>query len=203
MNNKSKLAAFRVAAIWDFDRWAYDEWERHNNAYFDGKLEVGPIFWGLTPYGNCIGNHAGWRNTITLHQCLIEWSITWQGGLSGRERIASDVLLHEMIHQSVYQRLGHSGCPENDGKRNACSSHNNEHWAAEVNRIAPLLGLPATAAQVRQKRVKPDGEPGKGKVTWYTPAGMMTRAELSSWPHSMRAKDYYRNVPAELANRLG
>lgn len=200
MDNQHLLAALKAACTWDFDRWAYDEWERLNHAYFDNTLEVGQITWGLTAYGRCIGLHSGWRNHITLHQSLIERDENWQGGIRGRERIASDVLLHEMIHQSIHQRLGHSGCGDNTG---GCTSHNNAEWVSEINRIAPLLDLPANAAVIKQKRVKAPGASGKGKVVWYVEPGKMDRGQLSQFPHCMRPAGYYQNVPYEIANRLG
>jgi hypothetical protein len=49
------------------------------------------------------------------------------------DRYALDVLIHECIHVSVRYRL--SGPSAGD------SSHNNPEWIAEVNRIAPLIGL--------------------------------------------------------------
>ncbi len=101
-----------------------------------------------------------------------------------------------MIHQTIYHRLGH------DGAGNG-TSHNNEHWVAEVNRLALLLNLPAHAAITRQQRVKADGQEGKGKVTWITPPGAMSRADLATWPYSARPAGYYQNVPFELANKLG
>jgi len=205
MDNAERLAAFKAAAIWPFDLWGYETWERYNAAYFDGSLQAGQIFWGITAYGRCIGLHQGRRNVIVLHQSLLDMPDGgyWQpGDSSGRELAAGDVLLHEMVHQTIHQRLGHSGCGHN-AKRGRCTSHNNEHWVAEVNRIAPLLELSENAAVIKQKRIKEPGGKGPGSVIWHVPAEMMTRKQLSAWPHSARPKGYYRSVPVELANQLG
>ncbi len=180
-----------------YGAWLFDTWEGHNQAYFAGKLEVIPIIWGLTPHGHTLGYFSPTIPRITLHESLVSpqgdaWGIRRILG----ERFASDVLLHEMIHQSIHQRLGHDGCGER--KPGWCTSHNNPHWVAEVNRIAPLLGLRANAVVIRQARVKEPGAPGKGKVTWYTPDGYMTRDELSHWPHSVRPDGYYEPEAQEL-----
>jgi len=207
MDNAERLAAFKAAAIWDFDLWAYETWEHHNRTYFNGELEVGHIEWHkAVPYGRCLGFQSGWRNTIALFESLLRFKKTgryWKSGDgTGREMLVSDILLHEMIHQSIYQRLGHHGCGH-DAKRGRCTSHNNEHWVEHVNRIAPLLELSENAAVIKQKRVKEPGTKGPGAVIWHEPAEMMTRKQLSTWPYSARSAGYYRNVPVELANQLG
>jgi len=152
-----------------FDYWAYDEWTRHNLIYFDGRLQIGQIVWGLTPYGACLASFSYWRNLITLHESLIEPSENWQGGLTGRERIASDILLHEMIHQFIYQKLGHFGCGYDTKRRSTCTAHNNIEWAARGKPPRAMLGLTPNANVIRQKRVKEPGTKGKGMLTWYTP----------------------------------
>lgn len=54
---------------------------------------------------------------------------------------------HECIHLSVHYRLG-------GWKGTGESSHHNPHWVAEVNRIAPLIGLPGLHAGMNKvKRV--------------------------------------------------
>ena len=167
-----------------YGAWLYDTWAIHNDDYFDNELHVIPIHFGLTPHGAKLGlcsNQEPLRR-ITIHQSLLEPSSDkpWQLLTLG-ERFASDVLLHEMIHQVIFQRHGHDGNVEGQGN----SSHNNTFWCAEVNRIAPMLGLPANAALTRRKRID-------GKPKWVVDDGMMTRGELSSWPHSATSEAFYR-----------
>jgi len=187
MRNKRAFATLRTAAgiMWEeFGLWAYDTWAAHNAAYFRDELRPAGVIWSLTPHGHALGYCEMRRDgAITLHKSLIESDGNpWHMGAWLGAALAADVLLHEMIHQAIFQRLGHNG--------EGISSHNNEHWVSEINRIAPLLGLPANAAVIRQKRVD-------GKVTWYTPDGHMTRAQLATWPHSARPDGYYPDAVAE------
>jgi hypothetical protein len=195
MDNGQKLAALKAACEWDFDQWVYDEWDRLNTRYFNGQLDAGQISWGITAYGHCIGLHEGWRNHITLHKSLIEPDENWQGGIRGRERIASDVLLHEMIHQHIHQTTGANGA-----KNKSETSHNNEVWVAEITRIGRLLGYTIKADVIRLKRTKTtDGS----KVQRHICDGCLTQKDLGTFPHSVRPIDYYQNIPFEIANRLG
>lgn len=178
-----KIDTLRAAAaiMWPrFGEWAYETWLSHNYAYFDGELETCGIIWGLTPHGKCMGRFSG---VITLHSSLIEshgnpWGArAWLG-----EQWASDVLLHEMVHQAIHQRTGGNGAVLKSD-----SSHSNPHWAAEVDRISPLIGLDVRAMAIRQRRIN--------RTLTRTPdAGYMTLKQLSEWPHSVRPQGYYRNT---------
>ncbi len=120
---------------------------------------------------------------ITLHKSLIRpkeraWNLHPLFG----EHFVSDVLLHEMIHQA--QRAFYSPDEYIGPNKSSESSHNNPSWVAEVNRIAPMLGLPANAAVVKQRRID-------GKPKWMPPPGCMSQRQLASWPHSAKPRDYY------------
>jgi len=162
------LQAAAATFFGDLGPWAYDTWASHNAAFFGNRLTPGPILWGLTPHGHLLGSYAHGRNAITLHTALINprsdaWCIL---DLLG-ERYAADVLLHEMIHQDLYQ------AGEN-------TKHNEEPWCNSILRITLLLGLPPIKAKpIRQKRVG-------GKVTWFTEPGHLTRREIASWPQKRR-----------------
>lgn len=197
MDRAEKFNILRTAAdlMWPLDgAWSYDTWQAHNEAYFEGRLEVGGILWGLTPHGHALGHHNGLYNVITLHESLLRpsssnpWNMGDQLGLS----LASDVLLHEMIHQAIEQQYGSSGRELSPGRN---SSHNNPYWVAEVNRLAPLFGLPATAQVVKQRRIE-------GKVKWAEQDGYMSRSELSTWPYSVRPQGYYSQQEEDLVARL-
>lgn len=181
-----------AAGISDFGYgvWAYDTWQQLNAQYFDRQLIVGGIFWGLTPHGNSLGFYSSWRNSITLHTSLVKpsgaaWGIPTLLG----ERFATDVLLHEMIHQYNYQI---------DEKSASEESHNCEAWCAQINRLILLLGIETTlkAEPIRQKRIDK-------KVTWYTPPDTMTRKQLARFPHCLRANSYYEVPVRELGEKAG
>lgn len=134
--------------------FAYAAFDYLNATYFDGALPDPLITWALTAHGRCLGatHRASSAAVITLHPSLL-------GGHSpraGRSRLgdqdavapwgippdllgpvlACDVLLHECIHLTIAAR-GETGGP---------SSHNNPAWIAEVNRLAPMVGLPDLVA---------------------------------------------------------
>ncbi|MBD1834653.1 hypothetical protein H6F61_18595 [Cyanobacteria bacterium FACHB-472] len=58
--SKGKLEILKTAADisdWGYGRWAYEQWEIFNEQYWDGSLEPGGIFWGLTPHGQSLGSY--------------------------------------------------------------------------------------------------------------------------------------------------
>jgi hypothetical protein len=147
----------QVAAYFDGERgiWAYEVFDAINGEYFDGQLPTPNIRWSLTPHGGCLAlTRARNRPIVNLHPSLLggtespnPWGISpaWLGVC-----YAFDVLLHESIH--ISQHCLHGG-------GTGTTSHNNTAWIAEVNRIAPLLGLHGpTAGLSKLKRVPIPGE---------------------------------------------
>lgn len=184
------LKAASDISDWGYGRWSYDKWETFNNLYFEGILQPGGIFWGLTPHGRALGYYEGWRNSITLHTSLIEPSTKdpWGIGKLIGERLAEDVLLHEMMHQAVYQRNEH---------KSSLYGHNSELWCTEVNRLVSILKLDTdlVAKPIRQRRIRePDQIKGKGQVQWVVEEGSMTRIELATFPQSLRPTTYYSSA---------
>jgi len=153
--------------------FAYQAFDYCNGTFFDGRLPTPFISWALTPHGHCLGltGHAT-PPYIQLHPGLLgvhthtfpdgrektsNWSIpaAWLGPV-----YAFDVLLHECMHVAVMclHGRGHDSASGGDGGSPRCpcgpswksgTSHNNPHWLAEVNRLAPLLGLPSSRRAVR------------------------------------------------------
>jgi hypothetical protein len=164
-----------AAIMWrEYGAWAYDTWASHNDAYFDGALEPPGIVWGLSPNNRRLSNYDTHFGVITLYSGLLESEESNLWGLEAwlAQDLARDVLLHAMIHQ----KAGTSGCNYR--------SHNNEAWVAEVNRIAPLIGLRANAQVIPQMR--------KGQsLLWVAKEGGMRRRELSGWPLLSRPEDHY------------
>jgi hypothetical protein len=169
--------------------WAFDTFDELNALCFDGCLKPRPILWGLTPHGYALGFYSSGDGHITLHTSLIRPSGNAWGkrSLLG-ERFARDVLVHEMVHASQCELLGHSAFGGNN-------THNCESWCSEIVRITPLLGLlPIKAKPIRQKRVN-------GSVQWYTESECLTRKAIASWPHSIRPRGYYEAAAQDLLDR--
>jgi len=193
MNNQEKYDILRQAAsvtyAGDLGTWLYDTWASHNQAYFDGRLRPCGIVWGITPHGHALGHYQFALNVITLHTNLImeqesinPWGI---GGKLG-ERFASDVLLHEMIHQANQQDYPDGMARVHDDHN--LTSHNNEFWVSEVNRIAPLLGLHIKASLIKRKRID-------GKQKWLPDENCISRDELSRFPYPLKPDVYYAETP--------
>ena len=177
--------------------WAYDTWKSLNETYFNGELKVGPIQWGLTEHGHSLGHYTPSVNKITLHTSLLKpYSNAWNyDGLLG-ERMAEDVILHEMLHQSIYQTIGTTR-----NEKGQC--HNYQPWCDEINRLNPMLGLPGKATIIKQRRIKEEGVKGNGKVTWMPSGdGTLTLKQLSTWPHSLRSNGYYEISCKDMLERM-
>ena len=123
----------------EYGRWLYDEWAKHNGNYFFGELQVPAIQCGLTPHGSSLGYYTPAFNTITMHWSLVSKgkSVPFLGksmpfGIRPSKDLASDVLLHEMIHQYLHQTGGYK---EGD------DPHWCDAWISELNRLAPMMGL--------------------------------------------------------------
>ena len=165
--------------------WAYDTWAEHNAAFFNGELRPGGIAWGLTPHGYALGFYEPWRNHITLHSSIV----APKGDAWGRGRLlgplfASDVLLHEMVHQAIAKRGG-----------KVEESHNSEAWASEIMRISVLLGLECQAKPVKPRRIG-------GQVKRAAEDGYISRAAMAAWPHSLRPAGYYEPEAALLLGQV-
>ena len=163
----------------DVGAWAYDEWKHLNEAFFNGKSIVGPIVWGLTLQGESLGYYSAVENLIYLNHHLLRpiypmSHLEWDAG-NMNKKLASDVLLHEMIHQRIHQTGGWEGD----------TNHNNEKFVAEVNRISKLLGLKVKAAVLKKEVLR-------GKVVWNAKSGYLTMRELFYFPYASRPSSYYR-----------
>jgi hypothetical protein len=185
MNNFEILRKAAEIADGKYGTWTYDRWAEFNDRYFGGELIVGGIQWGITPHGRSLGYFEPWRNSITLHVSLIdpEGRNPWSMGQMMGEKMAADVLVHEMMHQHIGQSGG-------DPSR---YTHNSPRWCEEINRMVPLLGIDTEllAIPIKQKRVKDSEVKGSGAVTWAVPDGAMTRTTLSTFPHTLRPDGYY------------
>jgi len=174
----SELKQAGMKTFGEVGAWAFDEWRTLNETFFDGKIIVGPIVWGVTPNNRSIGYYSWKKNLIYLHKTLVrphypsnlaKWNIS-----NLNKKLASDVLLHEMIHQMIHQTGGWEGN----------TTHNNERFIGEVNRIAKFLGLHVVAKVIKQKVIA-------DKKTMCVEPGCLTHKELSEFPYSSRPDNYY------------
>jgi hypothetical protein len=152
--------------------WAYDIFEELNEEYFADEVPMRGIAWGLTPHGGHLG-HCQQSGRITLHPALLDpRSDAWRLERYLGEGYARDVLLHEMIHALLFERV-------------VKHDHNTQPWCDEVMRLAPLLGLgQILAAPVLPRQVE-------GKVCRLQFDGHLSRREMASFPHSLRPKSWY------------
>jgi hypothetical protein len=162
----------------DVGAWAFDEWKILNETFFEGNNKPGAIYWGLTPQNKSLGYYSVTENLIYLNKNLmrpvyptnaLKWGIRHLN-----KKLARDVLLHEMIHQRIHQTGGWAGE----------TSHNNERFVGEVNRIAKLLGMDVKAEVIKQKI-------SAEKTKWHVEPGCLTLKELYDFPYSSRPNNYY------------
>lgn len=164
--------------------WLYQAFEAINAQLFSGELPYPLITIEITPHSGCLG----WCSCsdirparIAIHPTLfgvrskgesVPWGVpgSWLG-----KRFAFEALLHECMHASVHYRLGGFQGP---------SSHNNDAWIGEVNRIAPVLGFHnVVAGRQVAKRVAIPGEfTNTGK-----PATKVQKVSLGNIPISATA----------------
>ena len=174
----SELKAVGVEAYGGVGAWVYDEWQKLNATFFMGENIPGAIDWVSAPPNYSMGCYLFSENRIFLHKGLVrpryptnwpEWCLD-----NLNQRLASDVLLHEMIHQRIRQTGGW------DGE----SSHNNKRFVSEVNRIAALLGLKVTAKVIQAQRID-------GKRRLKVEGGCLSLGEIENFPYSKRPYGYY------------
>lgn len=181
--------------------FAYRAFEHINATFFDDALPWPLIVWALTPHGRSQAEVRVGKAPpkIVLHPSSLRgtekpnpWEVdpSWLGWC-----FAYDLLLHECMHVKVVY-LG-------NGRRGR-TPHDCAQWVAEINRIAPLLGLGDIRAEVSKvKRVPIEGQTTKtGKPATKVKrvnGGNVPSAALAGFPHSVRAllgaTDFYtRNV---------
>lgn len=146
--------------------WLYDAFAAINRGYYNNELPTPLITIEITPHAGCLAwcSSSGDRPPrIAIHPTLFgvrpqgeksPWGIdpAWLG-----VRYVFDTLLHETIHASVDYRLG-------GWKGFGDTSHNNDIWVGEVNRIAPLIGIKGVEAGRKiAKRVPTKGKTKTGK----------------------------------------
>jgi hypothetical protein len=171
--------------------FAADEFARLNREHFAGSVPPLPVIIGLTAYGNCIGLTRDLQDWLAAPRITLPPEIftgtraaAAKRKLPGGPRMVADVLLHEMIHAALMFR----------GEDPA---HNGEPWCRMVADLSPaLVGHEVAARPVRPQRVpnpKREADPAAPKtiVVRQAAPGALTRAELATWPQSLRTSAYY------------
>lgn len=174
--------------------WAYETFEELNETFFDGRLPLPLIQWGLTEWGDALGYYYGDRQRILLHPSLINTaSKAWGLYKLLGAKFASHVLLHELMHHANYIDYGLEYM-----KHRKC--HNCQPWVDEINRIAPLLGLNVKAHVCKQRRIREPGQiKGAGKPTMAPPDdSYITYKQMYSFPHNLMPDGYYEKATEDL-----
>jgi hypothetical protein len=171
-------------------QWAYEAFDYINATYFGSALPTPLIVWALTPHGGCLGltrNSQGHHPAVALHPSLLGSTQDAPWGVPSHLlgiTYAFDVLLHECMHINVDYILGGS-----TGE----TSHNCAEWIAEVNRIAPLIGLPDIAASrtvVRRVAIEDAQPTPSGKQPTRTKRvndGNVPMKAIASFPYGVRS----------------
>ena len=148
--------------------WLFDTWASLNIDYFESNLEPIAVIWGRIGRTCRLSHFDPGMGRVTLHTSLLSPLTTngYQYQILD-PRLAQDALLHAMMHQAIYQGLGHDG-----SARSRQTAHNNQAWIAEVKRIAPLLGHSVNACSMLEQET-PD------------------RQVLADWPYTARSPTYY------------
>ena len=160
-NTQVRRAVRTIAETYYGDNglWLCRAFDAINSKLFGGTLPQPLITIEMTRWSCCLGWCQLAENRpphVIIHPTLFgvgksnskpPWGFPshWMG-----RRLAFDALLHECVHISVHYRLGGYDGP---------SSHNNEQWIAEVNRLCPLVGLRGIeAGRQIAKRVRQKGK---------------------------------------------
>jgi hypothetical protein len=176
--------------------WLCQAFDAINRKLFGGTLPQPLITIEMTRWSCCLGwcwLTEGRPPHVVIHPTLFgvgrsnskpPWSFPphWMG-----RRLAFDVLLHQCVHISMQYRLGGYEGP---------SSHNNEKWITEVNRLCPLIGLRGIEAGRQVPKRVPNKEK-KGTVVKKIDEGNVPFHAVASFPHGIRihqrsAERFYR-----------
>lgn len=171
-------------------KWAYEKWEQFNRQYFEFSLRPGPIEWGVPPEGHKLGFFDSTRNLILLSVNLVNSKDQeWQSGSLYGERFTADVLLHEMIHQSIHQKHFMEEGFE-------ALEHDQSHWSDEVSRVHKIL----TGEELHE----PFQEQASGPQYLAVAAKNQNppRSLIARWPYSIRPGGYYEQAAIQRFGRM-
>lgn len=180
----------------DDGQWLCQMFDAINSRLFSNSLPQPLITIEMTKWGRC----PSWCRLqedrpphIIIHPVLFGGGDTDQKPPWGLKRawlgkqLVFDVLLHECVHLSMEHNLGGYDGP---------TSHNNDQWISEVNRICPLIGLKGIeAGRQVPKRVPEKGR--AGTVVKKVDEGNVPFKAVAAFPYGIRvhrktASKFYR-----------
>ena len=159
--------------------WLYSVYDQINERCWNGRLPHALLQLAITPHGGACGltksPSAGRASAVTISPAV--WNPrAWQLGGNAGWHYAALVLLHEMIHVAEHQLF--RGLP-NPGE----TSHNQDIWARECNRISPLIGLPPICTRFVMRRE--GGRTFRGPLKPAAEFPGLTQKHVGTWPHSI------------------
>ena len=158
--------------------WLHQVFDVLNNRCFGDRLPSTPMHFALTPHGKCLGLTHTVRDSqasvITINPATLNPD-AWELGDVAGWRHAATTLLHEMLH--VAQHRLFADLP-NPGE----TSHNQDIWCREANRISLLIDLPPICTRFVMRR--------NGKQTRRMPLQpcefpKLTQLAVGTWPHGI------------------
>jgi hypothetical protein len=166
------MRKFAVEAWGPFGGDVVERWTEFNAKYFDGKLKPIPLVITQTlPYGHLLafcsytGKNGSPGRTITLNV----------PDQHDRLLADNDTLLHEMIHQCLFER-GES------------AAHKSSGWRKEIMRLHHLItGQDIWAGRSTTVRRKVDGVSKVVRINVTNPdnnTASLKQGEIARWPHS-------------------
>jgi hypothetical protein len=152
------------------------KWLEFNRLYFAGKLQPIPIILTPTmPFGKRIADC--WSDKDQHGRGLIRLSFPRTPGAHGGYRLLADnnTLLHEMVHQCLFER-------------GECPKHKSEGWRREIMRLnKAITGREIWAGKPTTKRMPgPDGKLTKIVRTNKAHEDgrpSLTQKQIARWPH--------------------
>lgn len=146
-----------------------DRWLEFNRIYFGGMLRPLPIFFtNTTPFGkrlaHCCGNEACQHIALNMP------------GKAGHLVADANTLLHEMVHQCLFER-------------GVSPKHAHQPWRDEISRIhLQITGSPLTVSRQKVVKVKqPDGS--RKSVRKMAEEGSLSQQQIARWPHDQSGID--------------
>lgn len=140
-------------------------WQQYNDDYFSGNLKPVPVlFVPTSPFGHWVGLCSGNRATQSVHNIML---------LNRPWDTLREVILHEMVHQSLIERglnPKHEGQPWCDEIMRISKNYfRRDMWAGAVT-VIKVMGSDGKRRSVKTNKRSPDNYDSM-------PYGMIT-----SWP---------------------
>jgi hypothetical protein len=178
------MRRFAREAWGSFGAAIVDQWEEFNAHLFDGELRPVPlVITNTMPFGKriafCSYSPGGHGRTITLNVPKFKA----KPGTVRYELLAdNDTLLHEMVHQFLFER----------GEDPA---HAGEPWRREIMRLnLAITGKPIWAGASRSVRVRGENGEGSRVIRANAPSEdgreSLTQARIARWPHDTGTIDF-------------